>query len=67
MGGQVVTGQRYLHASRKSDVNGGVGSTDEALGAIAGEEWFGTSSFVWLEYVNLSLEVTSDFETVGFS
>jgi hypothetical protein len=63
--GNVVTGHAHLHILGQLDVDGGIGGTDEALGAVAGEEGLGATTFFGLEDVNFALEVTANINGAG--
>lgn len=60
--GHIVSGHAHLHVSGQSQIHSSVGSTDEALGTVASEEWLGTTTFIGLKHVNLALKVSSNFD-----
>jgi hypothetical protein len=56
-----------LHILWQGDVNSSISSANKALRTISGEEGLRTATFFWFEYVDLTFEVSADFETVWFS
>lgn len=65
MGGEVVSGECHLFIFRQLDFAGNVGSSDESLGSVAGLERLGSATFIGLEDVHFSLEVSSNVLSTG--
>jgi hypothetical protein len=57
---EIVSWHSHLDSLWKSDIDGAIGSSDETLWSVTCEEWLGSTTFVSLEDINLTLKVSSD-------